>query len=173
MSKKLIYPPLNGLILVLALLAGVTKHFLFPPASQAQNRPSFAQIVVAVENKCTFNKKEVTTWIDERGTEQREVKHYNDLEYDCTDNIFNGRVIQGLLKYDRARNNILSGGPVITFKGNGFTAFCRDAGAENVDWFQDNSWKGREFVVVAVYEGLQEGATSSDINVSRCEYLNP
>ncbi len=173
MNKKLIYPSINGLILVLALFAGVTRNFLFPPASKAQNYPSFAQTVVAAENKCTFNKKEVTTWIDETGTEQRDVRHYNDLEHGCTDNIFNGRVIEGLLKYDRARNNMFSGGPVVTFKGNGFTTYCRDAGSGNVDWFQENSWKGREFIVVAVYEDLEVGVTSSDINVTSCEYYNP
>lgn len=110
MNKKLIHPSINVFILGLALFTGVAKDFLMPVASKAQNYPSFAQTIVAAENKYTFNKKEVTTWRDETGTKQREVRHYN------------------------------------------------------------NSWQGREFIVVAVYEDLQG---SSDINVSGCEYYDP
>jgi hypothetical protein len=90
-------------------------------------------MIAAAQNKCTFQKQEVTTYRDENGIEQQKVRNYSDLEYDCTKRVYRGQLIQSRLRYDRANDNIFSGGAVVTFQGNGFEAYCREAGAETVE----------------------------------------
>ncbi|MEO0924240.1 MAG: hypothetical protein AAFY63_00035 [Cyanobacteria bacterium J06643_13] len=158
------------LLLISVVGAGIIHSAVVPEVSKAQTYPSISQMIAAAKNKCTFQKKEVTTYKDENGVEQTEIRNYSDLSLNCTRRVYRGQLVQNRLRFDRANDNIFSGGAVVTFKGDGFTAYCRDAGAETVKWFRKNSTTNREFIVTATYKDLE---SRSEINIRNCEYFNP
>lgn len=148
------------------IVAGIT----LAPSSIAQSRPSFGQIREAAQRRCTFRKTEVTTWTDETGTPLESTRRYDYLDLDCTGRVFSGEIAQEVLRYDRV--NV--GARVVTFKGSGFTVFCRNASLESAQWFQQNAQKNQRFLVAAVYLDLQAGVfEGNDINVTKCGYYDP
>ena len=153
------------------VLTGICLASALTASTRAQSIYSMTQLKETAEDKCTLKKKKTVTYKDENGIEQEEVKFYDELNFDCTEEKYGGYLVQENLKFDRAKDTIWFGA-VVTFKGDNYTAYCRNAG-DAVEMFNASVSPGSLITVRGKFDGLEQGLIYKDINLKNCQYYSP
>lgn len=164
--QSLLLPKHYNLLSAVFAISTLSIATALSSISVAQSFASIDQVRSAAKSSCTFEKEKTVTFEDENGVEQEKVEYYDELDYDCTERQYGGQLVQGNFYLKRAKETWHSGA-VVTLRGDGYTAFCRDAD-DAVEWFNTNGEIENLLTVRANFDALERGIFSEDVSLENC-----